>query len=65
MTAHTHALVASNNFTLSPHPFRCCVNVAWCPQNSWGVAWGEQGYYKLCKGSGACGINQAVVAGLA
>ncbi len=36
----------------------------WKIKNSWGAAYGEGGYFRLCKGQGACGINKAVVAAL-
>ena len=34
----------------------------WVIKNSWGPMWGEEGYIRVCRGHGNCGLNEMVVA---
>ena len=38
----------------------------WRVKNSWGPKWGEEGYFRVVRGRGKCGLNRAVTsAGIA
>lgn len=36
----------------------------WIVKNSWSTWWGEKGYFRILRNTGACGINTAVTTGI-
>jgi len=53
-TSLDHAIVIVGYGVEGSTPF-------WIVRNSWGASWGEQGYFRIIRGKGACGLNAGVV----
>ncbi|KAJ0643478.1 putative cathepsin F [Helianthus annuus] len=57
-----HAVLLVGYAAAGYAPLRFKDKPYWIVKNSWGADWGEDGYYKVCSGYNACGMNNMVSA---
>lgn len=55
---HGVLLVGYGNSSYAPIRFK--EKPYWIIKNSWGERWGEDGYYKICRGRNVCGVDSMV-----
>ena len=60
-----HGVLIVGYYSSGFSPVRWSQEPFWVIKNSWSSAWGESGYYRVCKGQGTCGVNNMVVAAAA
>ena len=60
-----HGVLIVGYYSSGFSPVRWSQEPFWVIKNSWSSAWGESGYYRVCKGQGTCGVNNMVVAATA
>ncbi|GAV62387.1 Peptidase_C1 domain-containing protein/Inhibitor_I29 domain-containing protein [Cephalotus follicularis] len=55
-----HAVLLVGYGSAGYAPIRLKKKPHWIIKNSWGENWGENGYYKICRGRNICGVDSMV-----